>query len=1443
MKENNTHISTDLSGRKMVLPLYDFFIALKQNNFLVTPQQITDANNIIAQYSGNVKDESELCNFLSPLFANSQEEQIQFRQIFDKFFKEEIAAPPPKLSPTEIPGEKPSHLKKHWLKYVAAVIVMGGVIYYFSNNTNTPKVRRHNITLVTDVSDLRGDGLTPGSPGTNLSREVLTHFLIDDKPADSLKHLELTPTFDWGDGTGLDRNTSHAYRKEGIFHISAYVTAVDKKSRQSIDTTYADVQICLKNINTNIGTNFSGDSIKLGEPAIFRSKAKTAGWDPHISWTIEGEKENITTTSWGPELNHTFSRAGRITVYQNIDYDSVHSACGFKIPSNFIVYDPKPQPSLTITAAANAKSIGPTYKVKPFWFYFFSILTGLLLFFTGFFALRANRSEKNDAGAGQHLKEDYDNMIRSFSAKGGSVTLPFQNKNYLPLPEPELAEVARMMRKRINDDATFLDVNKTISKAILNAGFIEPVASSLTQQSEYLVLIDENNTNNQQVKLFDYLLDLLAKQNVFIDRYYYHIEPKLCYNVNQPDGISLEKLSEKYPEHVLLIFGNAYQLIYQLYPVIDNSYLQLINRWQYKAVVTPVSYLDWGNKERKTLMDELPVLPVDIPGLLLLMQRLFVQEFNILAELKQFGTRFYEADNVDFEDIDELLEYCDNAEWARVAGGDKYSNILFQWIAALAVYPKIRWELTLAIGKAIVDKYGFTHEMNFTNLLRIARIKWMQKGQFPDFTRLNLLKNLKAENEIIARETILVLLNEIPATDLNNNHFAFEEKETQRLINEFNLYAYDPVKYAAYKRSRDLFAHLRSNNQVTDTTAKTYFENVTGKWDTLIKGPRQANAPVKAPETVPLGGYFGDEKKQESRTTSRLFFITGLSGILFALSFLGLLALVVLNFVNSSKFQRFTYAKPYEAKVKFTYVDTSGATQGSEVLLKVGTIQKILTSEKDSLKNLPQSLLLPINDSANTVSVSLNGTIILDTAMTINKDEYIISSQKDPPPSDRILVRFVLGAKCIDQYDYYKSVISKGVHDSFPVDFAIDPDDRGETDTNKCINTISYGKKIGGSRLYPIFNALNSNALPLFINQNLAVADNEVVIYYLEQGQINTKPTVYINISDDSLISSVRGFKRDMEANGYKVTLGVGVSTNNSLISYYDSRMKEQATVIKQYYDKYFPGLNIPLLLQSPIPGRGADYVDIWIRKYESSEGAKYQIRNSSFTNNILVTRGQTSSTNMKVSFDIVNINSGKPITGKQKGKICVASEGYCSDFIFDPANDNGHINQQFAVPVSQQFASPDLFPGRFQKQISVKIPGLGINQLLGTYTVVVSVGSTESACDTIHAYVGNGSGNIAFNKKYYTAAALNAKGIGIRIAENDAKHATIFLSKKNCSSQMQTFYTGQRQSFKFCDGTTINLLLLDWRDNSPALSYPKEIIFDAIICRARDVINGPNPN
>ncbi len=987
MKDKQEHISIEDTNGKINLPLYNFFIVLKQHNFLVTPKQIIDSNSIIEEYSEQVQNEMELYQYLSPIFSNSQEEQIQFKELFEQYFAPVFKKPEADFLHSK--QKIPDHFKQHWWKYILALaFVITAVLYFLRKSVLQP---RPTISISVNVID--SVVTDTNKPTVNkLSRLVKSQLNINNQLADTVLDIELKTTYNWGDNTAIDTAATHTYTKEGNYKITAYPKIFYKNYYQYTDTVFTDVAICFSTNQFTIEKSFKTDSVKIGERV--QLTAVINGTQPaSIIWASVNDNK-ITNSNNNKSINIVFNKEETETFYFTAVYDSMNAPCNGKAAIIFFVYDENPKPFIQFSVAPAAKPLVPKYKVQQYWFYGLLLSAGLLLALSVFFARQWSRYKNNEAGHNPQLKKEYETLLESFSGKAGAVDLPFLHKNYLPLPEPALADVARQMRKRISDEAQYLHLQKTIAKAIDNAGFFQPVQEARTQQSEYLILIDEHNSNNQEVKLFEYLLELLQKQNVFIEKFYFKEQPKWCYNLTHSQGISLEKLSEKFPKHVLLIFGNGYQLIYQDYPVIDNSYLQHLRRWQYKAVVTPVSFLDWGNKEKKALLDELPVLPVDIPGQLLLLQKLFGEEINVLADLKIYAKSFYETELIDFEDVDELYDYCENAAWARVNNGGRYGNILFQWIAALAVYPKINWQLTLALGKAILDSYGKSQELNFTTLLRIARIKWMKEGKFPDYTRLNLLKHLSKQNEVIAREHILMLLNEIPHAELSAEHFAYEEKETQRLINEFNLYAFDPVKYEAYQKSKDLLAQLWHHQQITDTPAQTYLENKDLQWQTIINKPVTKATDA---ENVSLQQYFGSGTAANTFLKRLYKWCAAISALLFSAAVIGLILLAFLNFTANKNVFPFTYKQSFKRPVNFIYADSSGSIKKSIVQttgskeLPTGTMVLVVDTFETQLNSLDTGrLLLPFDDSAKAVSISL-GNILFDTIMNIAYDTYNIT--------------------------------------------------------------------------------------------------------------------------------------------------------------------------------------------------------------------------------------------------------------------------------------------------------------------------------------------------------------------------------------------------------------------------------------------------------------------
>jgi len=1199
------------------LPLHDFFVALKKNNFLVTPEQITDANRIISQYASAVKNEQELCHYLSPVFANSQEEQLQFREIFDEFYTpraEKIAAKALKVA---APADKPGRFKKHGWKYLFGFLLVAAIAMWVISiipPRKEPAISDLSITANTHLSDPEFKTSTNRPAGKQLDLQ----WVIND----SIEDVTLRSKVDWGDGSAMDSLDHHIYKTEGIYTLTGYVDIFWRGKFQYSDTLRTVIDICFNPASIIISSSLTGDSVKLNEEAIFDAQINGPVPDS-LNWRsmipMKSAEISSVTKKGNTRYSQRFYEEGEVTLQCTAFYGTTGSSCITTSTVTFTVYDPAPKPRISFHPATNANKIRFRQRVLPFWFYMAGILAVISLALSVFFSLRWNRTRKKAPGGSGKAIRQYDEMRRSFSGKTGSVDIPFAGKNYLPLPEPELGDVARFMRRRISDDATYMHVQKTISKAIRNAGFFDPVMDTRMQQSEFLVLIDTRHDNDQQVKLFEFLLDLLKKQNVFVEKYHFRNEPLLCYRDTDNETISLEKLSEKYPEHILLILGNGHQLIDPDYLVFKQSYRGLLSRWSYKAVMTPVSCSDWGNKEKKILLPEIPVFPVDLPGLELMMHKLFGEEVNILAELYQHSDAFYETETVDFEDKDELAEYCNGAEWACVPGARPYDNILFQWIAALAVYPKLKWELILATGKAILDQYGCPEQLNYTNLLRITRISWMKAGKMPDYLRLNLLKELSKENEITAREIILSMLNEIPAAELNRDHFAFEEKETQRLINEFNLYACNPVKYAAYKESHDLFARMHLNGELTDLTVKTYLDNNDLGWKTLISADAKTPSGGPDPEKVRLTDYLGHPAGKNSWLNRIYLWAASIASLLFVFSVLGLILFTILHLTGSFRLSPFTHTKDFNKNILFNYVQPADDSLRKDLVLTVDTTEITLTHGNAKSKGTDETgtvMTLVADSSFKQVTISWNGKDLLDTLVQITHDSYTIEvlpalpdTTKTEKSSAHPSVLFIIPELCMDGTEGRFHAVVTNIDPAIKIRDSIDKE-RAKPQLkfdNDCLDRIAIGSKVDKNLADRIIKGFYKLALNLEYDgkdRNAVIPGaNEIIIYNSKLAQVDQKPVVFIQVSSDSLVSGANRFRDRLGLFGFTVR-PVEVKGNNfsSGIYYYSPQMEKYAMAINVEFARQYRGMQAKVQqVNSPDP-RFANENSILVRIQKSDK-------------------------------------------------------------------------------------------------------------------------------------------------------------------------------------------------------------------------------------------------
>ena len=117
--------------------------------------------------------------------------------------------------------------------------------------------------------------------------------------------------------------------------------------------------------------------------------------------------------------------------------------------------------------------------------------------------------------------------------------------------------IANSMRFRTLSGLAKVDLKKTIDHTCKNGGIPILQYTLNTKPVEYLMLIDWSNERNHQAQLFDYLYRTFVNNNVYIDRYYYDSDPRICWNEIHNDGITLDKLQHQYPEAYLLVFGNG----------------------------------------------------------------------------------------------------------------------------------------------------------------------------------------------------------------------------------------------------------------------------------------------------------------------------------------------------------------------------------------------------------------------------------------------------------------------------------------------------------------------------------------------------------------------------------------------------------------------------------------------------------------------------------------------------------------------------------------------------------------------------------------------------------------------------------------------------------------------------------------------------------------------
>ncbi len=900
------------------------YITLKGKGFSIDIDDYVVSAQILRGVDDVKESLDEIKVALAAIVCRNAEEQRHFYTLFDSFFSENEALFSRKQ---KLEKERLYKKKKRVIYYgISATLIAIFLFLTFAPVFKTKSLSKGDFKL-----DSFSDHHTVGMP---LKISVADNFLKDKQFAarQTLVEKLFKPKFDstdlkttWNlqDTTFNNRNViEYRFAKPGTKKIEVWFSTPNGVIKKSSSLLICD---SLPEIS------FSGKKIvNKGDTVTLK-----AGDDQNkfVKWTIGG-RDTITKNN---VLRYHFDSAKTYLIGGKY----LNQICPHGLNQKSIDVKDLDKFSIINTQTDRLKAL--TFKELTSLFYTLFWIIGILFlcvslcyFIPFLYRVYENAQLKLYEKIFPNKQPEYleATELPTFLGAKMPVDIQFFNKDIFIHGKDAIVKLAFDLRKKIESEVFILNLRKTSKATIQNFGLFSPVLQNKNIQRSYLVIIDKSYVGSPQVKLFQYLASMLLGSQVELNVYYYIKSPLNLFQKQAHDTVSINYLKNRHYQSVLIVFGDGYNFLDDQFPEVYIPVRNEFSYWSSRLLITPIAAADWSLNE-KILASFFNVLPADNIGLLNAFEVLLNEVYN----QKIIGTSLYQTYSskfIEFEEIEELSAYINDER-------------IFQWIAAIAVYPKINWEVIVAIGNCLDNGL-----VTYQNLLKICRIDWVRQGAFPTKIRLELLKKLTLENEIKTREELIRLLEEDSENDQES--FANNEKIMQLIVNKFVLYSHKPSKYPAYQKEEKEFLKFYQNGKIGDIPLKIYLQGVhpkknTESWGNLL--PKDSNNGDK------LLRYYNnqvvltkDDNVKKKIRNALLMALIFLSVLLFSEAFIG-------------------FTKPDLPQL----VKTEFATD-------IVNNWKILLDKNDCYLKLNPSRLV----------LSKNGTVLLDTAVSVDTSKTKIDT-------------------------------------------------------------------------------------------------------------------------------------------------------------------------------------------------------------------------------------------------------------------------------------------------------------------------------------------------------------------------------------------------------------------------------------------------------------------
>jgi WD40 repeat protein len=344
-------------------------------------------------------------------------------------------------------------------------------------------------------------------------------------------------------------------------------------------------------------------------------------------------------------------------------------------------------------------------------------------------------------------------------------------------PEPRLFQsvaflrTAQKFKKHRKVMSTRIDIKETVRKTVNSGGIFQAVMGFTVEQPEYLVLIDKLTYYDHQAEMMNTLIERLIENEIFVTRYYFDGDPRICYPANKKfiENVNLEQLYVKYPKHQVIIFTNGDYFINTITGA-TTKWVQKFHEWKNRAILIPDPDHLNQHMESFSHMDFI-VMPADDMGMAILIEQWQAdndhppylssktQQTPIILNL--FSTQWVSESEPEKDKIKNLLKQL---KLFLDPNG-------YEWFSACAVYPGLIWHLTLFLGYQLKGKDN-NPLYSFERLKRLICLPWFKNGSMPDWLRKILIKEMPLKKEKHIRKVLFQLF--LTSNDNPINNFSIE---------------------------------------------------------------------------------------------------------------------------------------------------------------------------------------------------------------------------------------------------------------------------------------------------------------------------------------------------------------------------------------------------------------------------------------------------------------------------------------------------------------------------------------------------------------------------------------------------------------------------------------------------------------------------------------------